>query len=213
MKGFTMLPSYHQALRPLPDDMRLALYDGIMDYVFEGKEPEGLSPILSGYFSLLRPNLDASMRHYAASTGNGKKGGRPPKKPDENPAETQDEPDENLMETHEEPGGNREKECEKECEKKKEEECEKEIKGADKPPRARFSPPTLEDVTAYCRERGNNVDPQKFMDHYASNGWRVGRSKMSDWRAAVRVWEGNGLDKTAKKTALPDYSSDEGFEF
>ena len=53
----------------------------------------------------------------------------------------------------------------------------------------RFSPPTLEDVTAYCRERGNRVDPQRFVDFYASKGWRVGNQPMKDWRAAVRTWE------------------------
>lgn len=54
--------------------------------------------------------------------------------------------------------------------------------------------PTLEEVKAYCRERKNAVDPQKWFDHYTSNGWRVGRNAMKDWKAAVRTWEGNGID-------------------
>lgn len=53
----------------------------------------------------------------------------------------------------------------------------------------RFSEPTVEDVSAYCRERGNNIDPQRFVDYYTSNGWMVGRNKMKDWKAAVRTWE------------------------
>lgn len=52
-----------------------------------------------------------------------------------------------------------------------------------------FRPPKLEDVEAYCRERGNGVDPQHFIDYYTSNGWRVGRNPMKDWKAAVRTWE------------------------
>ena len=56
----------------------------------------------------------------------------------------------------------------------------------------RFTPPTLEEVTAYCLERGNNVDPQHFIDYYTSNGWLVGKNKMKDWKAAVRTWERNG---------------------
>lgn len=61
----------------------------------------------------------------------------------------------------------------------------------DKPPSGvcRFAPPTLEEVTAYCRERGNKVDPQKFVDFYTMKGWMVGKNKMKDWRAAVRTWE------------------------
>ena len=53
----------------------------------------------------------------------------------------------------------------------------------------RFTPPTLEDVAAYCRERGNKIDPQHFVNYYTSNGWMVGKNKMKDWRAAVRHWD------------------------
>lgn len=55
----------------------------------------------------------------------------------------------------------------------------------------RFTKPTLEEVRFYCAERGNNVDPQQFMDHYDSNGWKVGKNDMKDWKAAVRTWERN----------------------
>ena len=56
-------------------------------------------------------------------------------------------------------------------------------------PRKRFTPPTVDEVAAYCRERGNAVDAQRFVDFYASKGWKVGSSGMKDWRAAVRNWE------------------------
>ena len=55
--------------------------------------------------------------------------------------------------------------------------------------RARFSPPTFEEVSEYCRERRNSVDPQRFIDFYASKGWKVGQTPMKDWKAAVRTWE------------------------
>ena len=70
------------------------------------------------------------------------------------------------------------------------------INEADKPPRKRFSPPSLEEVTAYCKERNNNVDPERFVDYYTSNGWMVGRQKMKDWKAAVRTWEKGGNRRT-----------------
>ena len=61
----------------------------------------------------------------------------------------------------------------------------------DKPKRRRerFTPPDVEQVRAYCRERGNNIDPEAFVNFYASKGWTVGRSPMRDWKAAVRTWE------------------------
>ena len=55
----------------------------------------------------------------------------------------------------------------------------------------KFVKPTVEEVRSYCAERGNNVDPQQFIDHYESNGWKVGRNSMKDWKAAVRTWEKN----------------------
>lgn len=57
------------------------------------------------------------------------------------------------------------------------------------PSSRRFTPPSVDEVAAYCRERGNAVDAQRFVDFYASKGWKVGSSGMRDWRAAVRNWE------------------------
>ena len=54
---------------------------------------------------------------------------------------------------------------------------------------SRFTPPTIDEVKAYCQERKNNVDAQKFIDFYSSKGWMVGKNKMKDWRASVRTWE------------------------
>ena len=56
-------------------------------------------------------------------------------------------------------------------------------------PSKRFTPPTVDEVRAYCQERQNGIDPQRFVNHYQSNGWMVGRNKMKDWKAAVRTWE------------------------
>ena len=61
----------------------------------------------------------------------------------------------------------------------------------DKPPaRHRFSPPTLDEVRAYCAEKGYTLDADRFVDYYTSNGWKVGKNPMKDWRAAVRTWNG-----------------------
>ena len=59
----------------------------------------------------------------------------------------------------------------------------------DKPSRTRFTPPTLEEVQGYCKERNNHIDAQRFIDYYTSNGWKVGKNPMKDWKATVRNWE------------------------
>lgn len=92
--GFVMLRSYYEAIRDLPDNDRLCIVDAIFRYVFESSVPENLPPHLTGYFILLRPNIDSSVKKYAAQKANGTKGGRPPK-PKNNPSETQTKPKHN----------------------------------------------------------------------------------------------------------------------
>lgn len=73
------------------------------------------------------------------------------------------------------------------------------------PARKRFTPPTLAEVTAYCRERQNAVDPQRFIDYYTANGWKVGKNSMKDWKAAVRTWEGKQRDTApAQRSSLDE---------
>lgn len=87
---------------------------------------------------------------------------------------------------------------------------------AAKPPRAaRFIPPTVEEVTAYVQERGSMVNPQGFIDFYASKGWMVGKSPMRDWKAACRNaekwerWQRGGTRNEVKTAA--DYESGDDF--
>lgn len=76
--------------------------------------------------------------------------------------------------------------------------------GADKPPdRSRFIPPTIDEVRAYCAEKGYEVDPDRFVDYYTSNGWRVGKNPMKDWKAAVRSWNGKEQSKNGKTESKP----------
>ena len=53
----------------------------------------------------------------------------------------------------------------------------------------KFTPPSADDVKAYCSERNNFVDAQQFVDFYTAKNWMIGKNKMKDWKAAVRTWE------------------------
>lgn len=70
---------------------------------------------------------------------------------------------------------------------------------ADKPPRSRFVPPNVDEVRAYCTEKGYTLDADRFVDYYTSNGWKVGKNPMKDWRAAVRTWNTKEQDKPVPK--------------
>ena len=84
----------------------------------------------------------------------------------------------------------------------------------DPKPSKRFKPPTVEEVRAYCQERKNNVDPDRFVNYYTANGWMVGKTKMKDWKAAVRTWEKNNFNnepvkKGANGVVLNDKATDD----
>lgn len=71
--------------------------------------------------------------------------------------------------------------------------------------RAKFEPPTVEAVAAFCAERKNSVDPQAFVDFYISKGWKVGNQAMKDWQAAVRTWERNSNGKSGNRGSAANH--------
>lgn len=96
--------------------------------------------------------------------------------------------------------------CQKDKDKDKEYKETLPIGSAKKTGGAVFTPPTVEMVKAYCLERGNLVDPQRFVDFYASKGWKVGNQPMKDWKAAVRTWEQReDTPRTRERNTLKNY--------
>ena len=79
-----------------------------------------------------------------------------------------------------------------------------------RPPRhpKNIIPPTKAMVESYCEERNNSIDADKFLNRYEANGWLVGKSKMKDWQAAIRTWEGNGFNGPIKPK--DDHYGEEG---
>jgi hypothetical protein len=63
-----------------------------------------------------------------------------------------------------------------------------------------FTPPTEAEVAAYIAEKGWQVNAAHWHAYYTANGWKVGRSPMKDWRAAVKTWQYNGLTNNKKSS-------------
>lgn len=83
-----------------------------------------------------------------------------------------------------------------ECDQHIDIEIEKELDIESKSVRkSRFTPPTLNEVTEYCNERDNGIDPEYFIDFYTTKDWKVGKNKMKDWKAAIRTWEHRNENK------------------
>ena len=76
---------------------------------------------------------------------------------------------------------------------------------------SRFTPPSVEEVAAYCRERGNSVDAERFCDYYEANGWKVGKNPMRDWKAAVRTWEKRDSEENPKEKKPQSFEVDDFF--
>ena len=82
--------------------------------------------------------------------------------------------------------------------------------GCDKsqPTRTHFTPPTLDEVKAYCIERNNNIDAEYFIDFQEARGWVLSNGKkMKDWKATIRTWEKNNfnrkpVNKNSKEDAI-----------
>lgn len=82
-------------------------------------------------------------------------------------------------------------------------------KSSAKKERVVFIAPSVEAVSAYCKENGYTVSAWKFVNYYTSNGWMVGKNKMKDWRAAVRTWQSKE-NENGKQQLPATYSNNPG---
>lgn len=191
-KQFTWYRSYYDALKELPAEEFRDIVLAVCAYALDGEEPE-LSGVARAIFTLIRPTLEVGRSKaenrsraeqtslYAEQTGN-------------KPEQTKNKPEQTQNKRKQ--TGNKPEQTRKEKEKEKEREKESENDSYCSPPPPsgpkRFVPPTLAEVQSYVAERQSPVDPQGFIDFYASKGWMVGKTPMKDWKAACRnaeTWE------------------------
>ena len=174
-EGFVFYRSFYEAIKNMDDSTCAACFRALCEYGLNGVEVTD-DPIAAAILIMAKPNIDKNNKKYEnGKLGGeyGKLGGRPRKeKPKETPKEKETETD-----------------------------TEKSVKGGKKP-RSTFTPPTLEEVQAYCRERGNHVDAERFIDYYTSNGWKVGKNSMKDWKAAVRNWEKQDAERVEGQSGV-----------
>lgn len=174
---FTFYRSYYEALKALPKRDQTAVLMAVIGYALDEESPS-LSGVPLSVFTLIRPTLDsgrnkARNRMKKAETGEEQSG------------------------TNEKQNGTNGEQTGKEGEKEREKEVEREEENdSSLPPtplsggkKKKFTPPTVDEVRAYCLERCNGIDPDAFVDFYTARGWLAGKAPMKDWRAAVRTWE------------------------
>ena len=182
-KSFVMYESWGAAIEKMSNEQAGELIKAIYAYQ---KDPDAVpeDPALAFVFELIKQQLDTDSQRYkeacAARSEAGKKGGRP----------KANASDKKQMVSEE----SKKSKCFSEKAKKadNDNEYDNDLKEntIDGVKEKRFAPPTLENVSEYCREMGyTNVDAARFIDFYTSNGWMVGKNRMKDWKAAGRNWD------------------------
>ena len=201
--SFVFYETFESVIEELPEEMQLKFYKYITQYGLHGIKPE-VTGIEKAIWTQIQFAIDQAQNRRKRAIENGNKGGRPNKTITENnPNETQknqtitennpDITENNRSITQAKPNNNLNVNVNVNANandnvndnvKSKGTSCEVPSSKS-----SRFIPPTLAEVEAYCFTRNNSVNAQQFIDFYSSKNWYVGKNKMTDWRASVRLWE------------------------
>ena len=202
--SFIFYRSFYEAIKEIPDEERLKVYDSICEYALNHIEKAD-TPISKGMMMLITPQLDANFKRRA----NGSLGGRP--KTAQSDEESEDKADnqgtsENLNETKAKPKQNQNK-TKGEPNVNVNDNVNANVNGnvnANK----RFTPPSLEDVIAYCDERKNNVNAQRFYDYYNIAGWKDSKGNpVKNWKQKmIANWESKAV-KPEQTDIIPVYDT------
>ena len=190
--------SYEDYFREYDDESIGTIVRAMLAYRKNGEQPQFEGPERFIWPAIQR-DIDESIKAQEAASNayreNGKKGGRPPKASGFSETKENQKNQSGFLETKKSQG-------------------QGQGQGQGVISRAkRFTPPTLAEVQSYVAERHSPVDPQGFIDFYASKGWMVGKTPMKDWKAACRnaeKWERWGNKAPQNKPFVYDYGNTEG---
>lgn len=184
----------------LPEAERRKVNTALLDYFFEGIEPNGLSASGMKVFKGCEGRISKS-RTNAANVANRYNDSKPTNEPtnvgaNNSANDASDAPTEPIPERERDRDRDRDKEGDKERGKA-----------------ARFRAPSPAEVAEYAQQFAANkgldltaldFDPERFVDFYAQKGWMVGRSHMKDWKATVRNWVRTSKPKNGMAKEAPD---------
>lgn len=168
--------SYIDAGQQLPQRDKEQFYTALLEFIAYDFEPK-LEGAGLAVFTAIRPSLELSKKR----ANSGRKGGSSNGKA-EAIGDFATEQNGSKTEADEEANGQAKS-------KSKSKSKEESPNGDSKKARPRFVKPTVAEVSDYAASIGNpTFDALHFVDYYESNGWKVGRTGMKDWKATVRNW-------------------------
>lgn len=182
-KSFVMYESWGAAIEKMNNEQAGELIKAI--YAFQKNSdvvPE--DPAIAFVFEIIKQKLEEDNKRYeevcAARSEAGKKGGRPKANASDKKQMVSEESKKSKCFSEKAKKADNDNEYDNDLK-------ENTLEGVKE---KRFAPPTLENVSEYCREMGyTNVDAVCFINFYTSNGWMVGKNRMKDWKAAVGNWD------------------------
>ena len=181
----------------------------IVRYIRTGEEPEPRTDTQEAVLTAIRPVMETSRSRIVAGGNGGKSSSndaskaeskRPSKPLSKSGSKTASKP---LSKS----GSKRP------SEEEEEEEVGRGIKEEERGSKARFRAPSPEEVDEYARSyaegksldlASTDFDPERFVDFYAQKGWMVGKAKMKDWKASVRIWVRSSKPKNGMAKEVPD---------
>ena len=173
----------------------------IVRYLRTGEEPEPRTDAQEAVLIAIRPVMETSRSRIVAGGNGGKSSSndaskaeskRPSKPLSKSGSKTASKSSSNDASKAES-----KRPSEEEEEEEEEEEVGRGIKEEERGSKARFRAPSPEEVAEYARSyaegkgldlASTDFDPERFVDFYAQKGWVVGKAKMKDWKASVRIW-------------------------
>ena len=187
----------------------------IVRYLRTGEQPEPRTDAQEAVLFAVQPVMETSRKRIVAGGSGGKAASKPESKrasetgskpPSKSGSKTQSKAASNDASKPESKRASEEEEEE-------EEESGKGIKEEERGSKARFRAPSPEEVDEYARSyaegksldlASTDFDPERFVDFYAQKGWMVGKAKMKDWKASVRIWVRSSKPKNGMAKEVPD---------
>lgn len=188
----------------------------IVRYLRTGEQPEPRTDAQEAVLFAVQPVMETSRKRIVAGGSGGKAASKPESK---RASETGSKPpSKSGSKTASKSSSNdaSKAESKRPSEEEEEEEVGRGIKEEERGSKARFRAPSPEEVEEYARSyaegkgldlASTDFDPERFVDFYAQKGWMVGKAKMKDWKASVRIW----VRSSKPKNSMAKEVSDDGF--
>lgn len=183
----------------------------IVRYLRTGEQPEPRTDAQEAVLFAVQPVMETSRKRIVAGGSGGKAASKPESK---RASETGSKPpSKSGSKTQSKAASNdaSKPESKRASEEEEEEELGKGIK--ERGEAARFRAPSPAEVDEYARSyaegkgldlASTDFDPERFVDFYAQKGWMVGKAKMKDWKASVRIWVRSSKPKNGMAKEVPD---------